>query len=75
MGLYLRGRGLQLSPYEESGDSSDVRRGRGVLAGPKVNPRRTPADAAGALPESQNHERESKSRSPFFRSLIGPSLR
>ncbi len=55
MGLYLRGRGLQLSPYEESGDSSDVTRGRGVPAGPKVNPRRTPADAARALPESQNH--------------------
>lgn len=24
MGLHLRGRGLQLSPYEESGDSSNV---------------------------------------------------
>ena len=35
MGLHLRGRSLQLSPYEESGDSSDVSRGRSVLARPK----------------------------------------
>jgi hypothetical protein len=41
MGLHLRGRGLQLSPYEESGDSSNVSRGRSVLAGPKMNPRDT----------------------------------
>src|SRR5712671_5120361 len=41
MGLHLRGRGLQLSPYEESGYSSDVSRGRSVLAGPKMNPRDT----------------------------------
>src|SRR5215471_16674481 len=33
VGLHLCDRGLQLSPYEESGDSSDVSRGRGVLAG------------------------------------------
>ena len=39
MGLYLRGRGLQLSPYEESGDSSDLSRGRSVLANAKMNPR------------------------------------
>src|ERR1035437_3165736 len=41
MGLHLRGRGLQLSPYEESGDSSNVSRGRCVLAGPKMNPQDT----------------------------------
>ncbi len=41
MGLHLRSRGLQLSPYEESGDSSNVSRGRSVLAGPKMNPRDT----------------------------------
>ena len=35
VGLHLCGRSLQLSPYEESGDSSDVSRGRSVLAGPK----------------------------------------
>src|ERR1039457_4459642 len=39
MGLHLRGRGLQLSPYEESGDSSHVSRGRSVFAGPKMNSR------------------------------------
>src|ERR1022692_3196885 len=38
MGLHLRGRGLQLSPYEESGDARDVSRGRCGLAGPKMNP-------------------------------------
>jgi transposase len=42
------------SPYEESGDASNVSRGRGVLAGPKMNPRDT-RDAARTLPESQNH--------------------
>ena len=41
MGLHLRGRGLQLSPYEESGDASDVSRGRSVFAGRKMNPRDT----------------------------------
>jgi len=45
MGLHLRGCGLQLSPYEESGDASDVSRGRGVFAGRKMNPLGTPADA------------------------------
>src|SRR5208282_1965206 len=73
MGLHLRGRGLQLSPDEESGDSIDVSRGRSVFAGPKMNPRGTPADAAKTLPESQNQwdRREPKLRSPFFRSLLG----
>ena len=52
MGLHLRGRSLQLSPYEESGDSSDVSRGRSVLAGPEII-RGTPADAARTLP---NHK-------------------
>ncbi len=46
MGLHLRGRGLQLSPDEESGDASNLSRDRGVLAGPKMHPRGTPADAA-----------------------------
>jgi hypothetical protein len=41
MGLHLRGRGLQLSPYEESGDSIDVSRGRSVFADPNMNPRDT----------------------------------
>src|SRR5437588_10148763 len=41
MGLHLRGRGLQLSPYEESGGSSDVTRGRRVFAGPRMNPQDT----------------------------------
>lgn len=35
MGLHLRGCGLQLSPYEEYGDSSHVSRGPSVLAGRK----------------------------------------
>ena len=54
MGLHLRSRGLQLSPYEESGDSSNVSRGRSVLAGPKMNPR----DTSGC---SQNPSRITKS--------------
>jgi hypothetical protein len=33
MGLHLRGRGLQLSPYEESGDASDVSQRQAVPAG------------------------------------------
>src|SRR5438552_10080146 len=37
MGLHLRGCGLQLSPYEEPGDSIDVSRGRSLSAGPKMN--------------------------------------
>src|SRR5580700_12251500 len=65
MGLHLRGRGLQLSPHEESGDSSDVSRGRSVLAGPKMNPR----DTSGCS-QNPSRIRESKSRSPFFRSLL-----
>jgi len=35
MGLHLRGRGLQLSPYKEFGDASDVSRGRSVFAARK----------------------------------------
>jgi hypothetical protein len=31
MGLHLAGRGLQVSPHEESGDTSDVSRGCNVL--------------------------------------------
>src|SRR4029453_17060300 len=54
MGLHLRGRSLQLSPDEESGDSSDVSRGCSVLAGPKMNPR----DTSGC---SQNPSRITKS--------------
>jgi hypothetical protein len=34
-------RGLQLSPYEESGVASSVSRGRSVPADPKMNPRDT----------------------------------
>lgn len=41
MGLHLRGRGLQLSPYEESGDASNISRGRSLLAGLNMNPRDT----------------------------------
>src|ERR1035437_7791307 len=72
MGLHLRGRGLQLSPYEESGDSSNVSRGRCVLAGPKMNPQDTSGCRQKPFPESQNHVawRESKSRRPFFRNLL-----
>jgi hypothetical protein len=38
-----------------------------------MNPRGTPADPAGILPELQNHWgwKETKSRSQFFRSLPG----
>src|SRR5436305_445749 len=73
MGLHLRGRSLQLSPYEESGDSIEISRARRLCAGPKMNPRGTPADPAGILPELQNHWgwKETKARSQFFRSLIG----
>src|SRR5882724_9216265 len=76
VGLHLRGRGLQLSPYEESGDSSNVSRGRSVLAGPKMNPRDTSGCSQNPS-ESQNDRnwRESKSQSPFFRSLLGNGSR
>src|ERR1022692_4478718 len=72
MGLHLRGRGLQLSPYEESGDASNVSRGRSVLAGPKTNPRDTSgcSQNPSRITKSLRRERESKSRSPFFRSLL-----
>jgi hypothetical protein len=46
------GRSLQLSPHEESGDSSDVSLGRCAFAGPK-RIHGTPADAAKTAPESQ----------------------
>src|SRR5664280_1987759 len=73
MGLHLRGRGLQLSPYEESGDSSNVSRGRCVLARPENESAGHQRMQTKNLPESQNHGdwRESKSQSPFFRSLLG----
>src|ERR1022692_5126760 len=73
MGLHLRGRGLQLSPYEESGDASNVSRSRSVLAGPKTNPRDTSgcSQNPSRITKSLRRERESKSRSPFFRSLLG----
>ena len=35
MSLHLRSRSLQLGPYEESGDSSNVSRGRSRLADPE----------------------------------------
>jgi hypothetical protein len=57
MGLHLCGGGVQLSPYEESGDASNVSRARSVLAGPKMNPR----DTSGC---SQNPSRITKSLTP-----------
>jgi hypothetical protein len=60
-------RGLQLSPYEESGDSSDVSRGRSVFAGPNINLRDTSGRSLKPLPESQNHgDWENLSRSVPF---------
>src|SRR5271169_7159657 len=53
MGLHLRGRCLQLSSYEESGDSSNVSRGLSVLAGPKMNPRDTSGCSQNPFP---NHK-------------------
>jgi hypothetical protein len=41
VGFHLCCRGLQLSPYEESSDASNVMRGRSVLAGPKMHPQDT----------------------------------
>ena len=58
MGLHLRGRGLQLSPYEESGDSIDLSRGRSGFAGPRMNPRGTTAES------TQNPSRITKSLGP-----------
>src|ERR1700730_5158193 len=72
MGLHLRCSRLQLSPYEESGDSSDVSRGRGVFVG-RERPSRASTDPATARSESKKNETwtTSKSRRPFFRSLLG----
>jgi len=41
MGLHLRGPSLQLSPYEESRDPSNVSRGRLCVRRPEINPRDT----------------------------------
>src|SRR5208337_1015513 len=73
MGLHLRGRGLQLSPYEESADASNLSRGRSVLAGPKMNPRDTSGCSQNPSPITKSRRlEESKSRRPFFRSLLEP---
>jgi hypothetical protein len=53
MGLHLRGRSLQLSPYEKSGDSSDVSRGCSIFAGPKIHLRDT---SGRSLNPSPNHK-------------------
>ena len=59
MGLHLRGRGLQLSPDEESGDSSDVSRDRSVFAGPKMDLRDTSgcSQSPSRITKSQKLER------------------
>jgi len=60
------GRGLQLSPYEESGDSSDVSRDRSLLAARKWT-RATPADAAKTFPTHKITETgENLSRGAHF---------
>jgi hypothetical protein len=54
MGLHLRSRHrLQLSPYAESGDSSDVGQGRSVFAGPKRSASHQRMQLK-LFPESQN---------------------
>jgi hypothetical protein len=72
MGLHVRGRGLQLSPYEESDDASDVSRGRSVFAGPKMNPRDTSGCSQKPSPSHKITETgENLSCGvPFFRSLL-----
>jgi hypothetical protein len=53
MGLHLRGRSLQLSAYEKSGDTKDVSRGRSIFSGPQINLR----DTSGcSLKPSPNHK-------------------
>ena len=60
------GRGLQLSPYEESGYSSDVSRDRSLLAARKWT-RATPADAAKTFPTHKITETgENLSRGAHF---------
>ena len=73
MSLHLRSRSLQLGPYEESGDSSNVSRGRSVLAGPKMNPQDASGCSQNPPPNHKISETgENLSRgSPFFGSLLG----
>src|SRR5271170_1555611 len=73
MGLHLRGRGLQPSPYEESGDSSDLSRGRSVLAGPKMKSAGRQRMQPEPFPNHKITETgENLTRGVhFFRSLLG----
>jgi len=72
MGLHLRGYRLQLSPDQKSGAASDVSQRQVGLAGPEKIFRASQRMQPKFFSKSQNHAtgKGSKSRRPFFRSLL-----